>query len=56
MSFGDFVIRYEHKSLRNIYTEKEMKDSDHVKDLKSYYKIFEQCIAICIGLLPFLII
>ena len=53
MSFRDFVIRYEHKFLRNIYTEKEMKDSDHVKDLKSYYEIFEQCIAICVGLLPF---
>ena len=52
MSFGDFVIRYEHKFLRNIYTEKEMKDSDHVKDLKSCYEIFEQYIAICVGLLP----
>ena len=25
MSFGDFVIRYEHKFLRNIYTEKQIK-------------------------------
>ena len=24
MTFGDFVIRYEHKFLRNIYTEKEI--------------------------------
>ena len=50
MSFGDFVIHYEHKFLRNIYTEKKIK-SDHVKNLKSYYKIFEQYIAICVGLL-----
>ena len=26
MSFGDFVTRYEHKFLRNIYTEKQIKD------------------------------
>ena len=51
MSFGDFVICYEHTFLRNIYTEKEIKDSDQVKDLKSYYEIFEQYIAICVGLL-----
>ena len=51
MSFGDFVIRYEHKFLRNIYTEKEIKDSDQVKDLKSYYEIFEQYTGICVGLL-----
>ena len=31
MSFGDFVIRYEHKFLRNIYTEEQIKDSHHVK-------------------------
>ena len=40
MSFGDFVIRYEHKFLRNIYTEKRINDSEHVKDLESYYDIF----------------
>ena len=51
MSFGDFVIPCEHKFLRNIYIEKEIKDSDHVKDLKSYYEIFEQYIAIYVGLL-----
>ena len=54
MSFGDFVIRYEHKFLRNIYTEEQIKDSHHVKDLKSYYEIFEEYILICIGLLALL--
>ena len=38
MSVGDFVIRYEHKFLRNIYTEKEINDSEHIKDLESYYE------------------
>ena len=54
MSFGDFVIRYEHKFLRNIYTEKQIKDSEHIKDLKSYYEIFDQYLDISIGLLAML--
>ena len=54
MSFGDFVIRYEHKFLRNIYTDEQIKDSYHLKDLESYYKIFEENIMICIGLLALL--
>ena len=54
MSFGDFVICYEHKLLRNFYTNRQIKDSYHLKDLESYYTIFEEYIAICIGLLAFL--
>ena len=54
MSFGDFIIHYEHKFLKNIYTEKQIKDSEHIKDLKSYYEIFDQYIDICIGLLAML--
>ena len=51
MSFGDFVSGYEHKFLRNIYTEKQINSSEHIKDLKSYYEIFDQYIDVCIGLL-----
>ena len=54
MSFGDFTIRYEHKFLRNVYTDQQIKDSDHLQDLESYYKIFEEYISICIGLLVLL--
>ena len=53
-SFGDFVIRYEHKFLRNIYTNEQIKDFYHLKDLESYYKIFEENIMICIGPLALL--
>ena len=28
MSYGGFIIRYEHKFLRNIYTEKQIQNSD----------------------------
>ena len=44
MSFGDFIIHYEHKFFKNIYTEKQIKDSEEIKDLKSYYEIFDQYI------------
>ena len=54
MPFGEFVIRYEHKFLRNIHTEKEINDSEHIKDLESYYEIFEDYIEICVGLLALL--
>ena len=54
MSFGDFVIRCERKFLRNIYTEDQIKNSHHVKDLKSYYETFEEYMLICISLLALL--
>ena len=54
MSFGDFVIYYEHNFLRNIYTDEQIKDFYHLEDLESYYKIFEEYIMICIGLLALL--
>ena len=50
MSYGDFVIRYEHNFLRNIYTNEQIKESLPLKDLESYYEIFKEYIAICIGL------
>ena len=40
--------------MRNNYTEEQIKDSHHVKDLKSYYEIFEEYMLICIGLLALL--
>ena len=39
MTFGDFIIRYEHKFLRNIYTIKQIEESDHMKNLESYYEV-----------------
>ena len=54
MSFGDFLIRYEHKFLRHIYANQQIEESLHLKDLKSYYEIFEEYIAISIGLLALL--
>ena len=54
MTFGDFIIRYEHKFLRNIYTTEQIEQSDHIKNLESYYEIFKDYIMICIGLITLL--
>ena len=54
ISFGDFVIPYEHKLLRNIYTNGQIKDLYNLIDLESYYEIFEEYIATCVGLLALL--
>ena len=54
MTFGDFIIRYEHKFLRNIYTTEEIQKSGHIKNLQCYYEIFQEYIQICIGLLALL--
>ena len=54
MSFGDFVIRYEHKFLRNIHRDEQLQDSHPLKNLENYYKIFNEYIMICIGLLALL--
>ena len=40
--------------MRNIYTDQQIKDSHHLKDLESYYEIFEEYVSICIGLLVLL--
>ena len=54
MAFGDFVIRYEQKIVRNIYTTEQIERSDHIKNLQCYYEIFQEYIQICIGLLALL--
>ena len=41
-TFGDFIIRYEHKFLRNICTTEQIQKSDHIKNLQSYYEVFQE--------------
>ena len=55
MTFGDFIIRYEHKFLkRNIYTKEQINYSFDIKDLQSYYETFQKFIHISIGLISML--
>ena len=51
ITYGDFFNRLEHKFLRNIYSYEQIKESDDLATLESYYKVYQKFIAICIGLL-----
>ena len=54
MTFCNFIIRYEHKFLRNIYTTEQIEQSDHIKNIEIYYEIFKDYIIICIDLIALL--
>ena len=54
MTYGDFIIRFEHKFLRNILTEKQLHSAEHTANLQNYYEILNKCIQICVGLLTLL--
>ena len=49
--FSDFIIRFEHKFIRNIYTNEQIKDLHHLESIEKYYKIYGKFVAISIGLL-----
>ena len=54
MTYDDFIIRYEHKFLRNIYTNDQIKISHHTESLQNYYEIFQKFISTSVGLLSML--
>ena len=51
MTYGDFVIRFEHKFIRNIYRNEQIKQSVDLESSKNYYKTYQKFIAISISLL-----
>ena len=54
MTSGGFIIRYEHRFLRNIYTKEQINYSSDIKDLESYCKTFQKFIHISVGLISML--
>ena len=46
MTFGNFIIRFEHKFLRNIYTIEQIESSDQINNLKNFHEIFNNYIEI----------
>ena len=44
MYYGDYIIRYEYKFLRNIYSQEQLNWSRQMKSLDSYYEAFESYI------------
>ena len=51
MSYGDFFIRFEHKFLRNIYSDEEIQQSPQIYTLEKHYEKYQKFIKICISLL-----
>ena len=54
MTYGDFIIRYEHKFLRNIYTNDQIKKSHHIENLQNYHEILRKFLSISVELLSML--
>ena len=54
MTYGDFVIRFEHTFLRNIFSEEQLCSAEQIKTLKNYYEFFQKYIQIYVGLLALL--
>ena len=54
MFYCDFFIRYEHKFLRNIYSDSETTESPQIFALQNYYVVYPKFIKICISLLALL--
>ena len=50
MTYGDFIIRYEYKFLRNIYTQEQLDWSEDLKSLDAYYEVFQNFIHFSIEL------
>ena len=44
MYYGDYIIRYEYKFLRNIYSQEQLNWSPQMKSLESYYEAFQSYI------------
>ena len=51
LSYGDLVIRFERKFIRNIFTNEQLQQSDDLNCLENYYKAYQKFISISIGLL-----
>ena len=51
MCYGDFIIRYEYKFLKNIFSQDELETSAQLKSLAAYYEAFEEYIHFCVEVL-----
>ena len=48
MSYSDFLIRKEHKFLRNIYSFEDLQKSKNLKDLENYHVAFQKSLGVVI--------
>ena len=54
MTYGDFVICFEHTFLGNIFSKEQLCSAEQIKTLEKYYEFFQKYIQICVGLLALL--
>ena len=54
MTYGDFIIRYEYKFLRNIYMQKELEWSEDLINLDAFYEAFQKFIHFSIEMISLL--
>ena len=50
MSYGDFIIKKEHKFLRNIFSKEELMSSDAIKNLQSFHENFSKFLQVVVYL------
>ena len=50
MSYGDFIIKKEHKFLRNVFSEKELMSSAAIKNLQSFHENFSKFLQVAVYL------
>ena len=50
MTYGDYIIRYEHKFLRNIFEPETIEKSPHISSLKAYYAVFKKIVSLVLKL------
>ena len=51
MSYSDFVVWFERKFIKNIFTNEQIQQSDDLNCLENCYKRYQKLISISIGLL-----
>ena len=51
MSYSDFVVWFERKFIKNIFTNEQIQQSDDLNCLENCYKKYQKLISISIGLL-----
>ena len=49
MYYGDFIVRYEYKFLKNIFSKEELETSEDLKSVSAYYNVFQKFIHFCIN-------
>ena len=50
MSYGDFIIKKEHKFLRNIFSKEELMSSNAIKNLQSFHENFSKFLQVVVYL------